>query len=116
MDPSVKTTAVAFPARPYETGVRLIQYYDIADMAYRELEIALDELAALPAFDRGQFVSFVQRRYNPERIDYLEKAAESFAPQFAVGRDDRVIDSQWRSLVAARPLTYLAHRADVFSW
>jgi hypothetical protein len=96
--------------------VRLIQHYDIAGMAYREPEIALDELAALPAFDRGQFLSFVQRGYSPERIDHLEKAAESFAPQFRVGRDDRVIDLQWRSLVAARPLTYLAHRADVFSW
>jgi len=116
IDTIVKTTAVDFPARPYETGVRLIQYYDIAGVAYREPEIALDELAALPAFDRGQFLSFVQRGYSPERIDHMDSAAESFAPQFTVGKDDRVIDSQWRSLVIASPLTYLEHRLDVFSW
>src|SRR4029450_2729729 len=99
IDTIVKTTAVDFPAKPYETGVRLSQHYDMAGMAYREPEIALDELAALPAFDRGQFLSFVQRGYSPERIDHLEKAAESFAPPFMVGRDDRVVERQWRSLV-----------------
>jgi hypothetical protein len=113
----VKTTAVELPGKPYETATHLIQYYDIAGMAYREPEIPLDDFAASPDFDRDRFLRLVRRGYDPERIDYLESAEKSFTPPFKLGPEaDRLVGRQWLSLVIQSPLTYLAHRADVFSW
>jgi hypothetical protein len=111
----VRTTAVDLPGSPYETGMHQIQYYDIAGMAYREPEIPLDDFAALPDFDRGRFLRVVRRGYDPSRIDYLESAEKSLA--FNLGPEgDRLVGRQWLSLVIQSPLTYLAHRAAVFSW
>lgn len=113
----VKVTAIDLPGKPYETAVQLIQYYDIAGMTYREPQIALDEFAALPDFDRDRFLRFVRLGYSPERIDYMEAAEKNFTHLFKLGPEgDRVIGRQWRSLLMARPSTYLAHRSDVFSW
>ena len=111
----VKTTAVALPAEPYGTGVHLIEYYDIAGIVHREPTIPLDVFATLPEFDRGRFVEFVRRGFSPERIDYLDR--KDFTCHFDYGPEGNgVVGRQWIALVMASPLTYLAHRADVFSW
>jgi len=117
IDAIVRTTAQELPAKPYATGVQLLQYYDIAGMAYRDPEIKLDEFAALPDFDRARFLRFVRRGYSPERIDYMETVEKDFTHQFNLGPEgDRVIGRQWRSVVMGNPLTYVAHRAEVFRW
>ena len=113
----VRGTAVDLPAKPYETGVRLLQFYDIVGMLYRDPGAPLDEFSSWPGFDRARLLGFVRRGYSPQRIDYLETIDVSIAGEFRFDQEgDRVISNQWRALVVASPLAYLAHRADVFSW
>lgn len=105
-------TAIEMPGKPYGYGANLIQRYDIAGILYRDSEAPLDEFSKWPEFDRGRYVAFVGRAYSPQRLDFLDLGGP-----FHFGEErGGVVKRQWRSLVAARPLTYLEHRKDVFGW
>lgn len=108
----VRYTAIEMPGKPYRYGVNLIQRYDIAGIVYRDTGAPLDEFAKWPGFDRNRYVEFIGQAYSPQRLDFLDLGGP-----FHVGEErSGVVRSQWRSLIAARPLTYLAHRKDVFGW
>ncbi|MEO8674473.1 MAG: hypothetical protein ABI569_02780 [Casimicrobiaceae bacterium] len=111
------STAVGLPAKPYTTGVQLIQEYDIAGILYRDSRLSLDEFSARPGFDRDRFLEYIRLGYSPERIDFLEFDNEAGKDRFDFAAEGtQAIDRQWRALVMSSPLTYLAHRADVFGW
>jgi hypothetical protein len=108
----VRYTAIEMPGKPYGYGVNLIQRYDIAGILYRDSEAPLDEFSNWPEFDRKRYVDFVGQAYSPQRLDFLDVGGQF---HFGEGRG-AIVRSQWWSLVVARPLTYLAHRKDVFGW
>ncbi len=113
----VKGTAVELPGKPYETGMRLIQFYDIAGIVYRDPNAPLDEFSTWTGFERSSFLKLVMQGYRPERIDYMESGDKDVSNQIDFSdRGNRVVSRQWRALVMARAPTYLAHRADVFGW
>ena len=102
-------TAIEMPGKPYGYGANLIQRYDIAGILYRDSEAPLDEFSKWPEFDRGRYVAFVGRAYSPQRLDFLDLGGP-----FHFGEErGGVVKRQWRSLVAARPLT-IPGRASLF--
>ena len=98
----------------FDTGLKVLQRYDIIGALAHDKTLRLEDIAAAdPNAERMIRLRGV-RLYSAERIDYL-----GLDPAFndsVKHLDPQVSSNQWRHLILHHPGAYLAHRWDVFRW
>ncbi len=93
------------------TGVRLVAMFDIAGMLQLLPSARLDRLRDA-GFSTEAWETGARATFSPERIDRLDQRSITGNRELTTG----LILGQWVDLVTAHPMTYAAHRLEVFAW
>ena len=96
---------------PFGTGVRQVAIFDIAGMLQRLPQARLERLSAL-GVDTATFEQSGRRLFSAERVDTLDMPPIRGLWDVPLTQ----VLGQWLDLAAAHPVTYLAHRAEVYAW
>lgn len=93
------------------TGIKLVALFDLAGMLQRQPELHLDRLRA-QGFQTADWEAGARATFSAERIDRLEMRPVTGPREL----DTTTLLRQWADVVMSHPISYLAHRLEVYAW
>lgn len=93
------------------TGFKLVAFFDMAGMLKKDPTLQLQSLRAR-GYQTDEWEAAAKASFSAERIDRLDLRAMTGPGDLGV----EPIFKQWLALIVSNPLTYAAHRMDVYAW
>lgn len=93
------------------TGFKLVAFFDMAGMLKTDPTLQLTSLRA-EGYQTDEWEAAAKATFSAERIDRLDLRPMTGPRDLSV----QSVFNQWLTLIAANPLTYAAHRLDVYAW
>lgn len=93
------------------TGIKLVALFDLAGLLQRQPELHLDRLRA-QGFHTADWEAGARATFSAERIDRLEMRPVTGPREL----DTTTLLRQWADVVTSHPMSYLAHRLEVYAW
>jgi hypothetical protein len=97
-----------------DSGMRVIQHYDVVGVAARDPQLALKEIAAVRPEAAALIRRDAMKHYSTQRVDFLDRDPEFRRALWKT--PDAVMAAQWRAVISEDPVVYLRHKADVMRW
>jgi len=104
----------AGPDKAFESGLRIVQHYDIVGILAHAPEARLAVIARTRPEAAHVIETEGRRVYSSERIDSFDQSPQLAPALWKTSKDD--VRAQWLKLVSNHSGAYLAHRWDAFIW